>query len=131
MHCAPHLAGPVLHILPYNLTAVLPLQTKDVWRCVHLRTMLHHTGKVYAHPHDARKDTKAEQHEAAASEMNKQKKSYQKLDNAAIKKSPYLKHMPERLPSSIKRLESAEKKERLLQRRDRLEKAQIKRRNEQ
>ena len=63
--------------------------------------------------------------------MTKQNKSYQKLDNAAIKKSPYLKHMPERLPSSMKRLESAEKKERLLQRRDRLEKAQIKRRNEQ
>lgn len=63
-------------------------------------------------------------------EVNKQNKAFEKLDHAAIKKRPYLKHMPDKLPSSIKRLEAEEKKERLLQRRDRLEKAQIKRRNE-
>ncbi|MCB0368377.1 MAG: hypothetical protein KDD45_02790 [Bdellovibrionales bacterium] len=64
-------------------------------------------------------------------EMNKQNKAYEKLDKAAIKNRPYLKHMPERLPSSIKRLEADEKNERLHQRRDRLEKAKIKRRTEQ
>ncbi|MCB0415244.1 MAG: hypothetical protein KDD50_12980, partial [Bdellovibrionales bacterium] len=64
-------------------------------------------------------------------EMNKQNKAYEKLDKAAIKNRPYLKHMSERLPSSIKRLEADEKNERLHQRRDRLEKAKIKRRTEQ
>ena len=62
-------------------------------------------------------------------EMKSQNKSLQKLDQAAIRKQPYLQHMPERLPSSMVRLEQEEKKERLLKRRENLDRAKQKRRD--
>lgn len=62
-------------------------------------------------------------------EIKSQQKVMQKLDQAAIKKQPYLKHMPDRLPSSMARLEREEKKERLIQRKENLAKAQAKRRD--
>lgn len=60
-------------------------------------------------------------------EMKAQQKSLQKLDQAAIKRQPYLKHMPERLPSSMAKLQSEEKKERLIQRRENVNKSKQKR----
>lgn len=62
-------------------------------------------------------------------EQKTQQKALNKQDQKAIRRSPYLKHMPERLPSSLARLEQEEKKQRLITRRENLEKIKEKRRS--
>ncbi|MCB0444905.1 MAG: hypothetical protein KDC68_04485 [Gelidibacter sp.] len=64
-------------------------------------------------------------------EMKAQNQELKKMDQDAIKHRPYLKHMPDRLPSSMERLKQSERKERLIQRKENLAKAQQKRRETQ
>lgn len=63
-------------------------------------------------------------------EMKSQNKALKKLDQAAIQKQPYLKHMPDRLPSQAVKLEQGERKERIIQRKENLAKAQQKRKDQ-
>ena len=51
------------------------------------------------------------------------------VDKQAIRQQPFLKHMPDKLPSSQEKFKQEEKKENLAKRKDNLQKAQIKRRD--
>ncbi len=64
-------------------------------------------------------------------EMKKLNSNYKEMDKKAIKNRPFIQYMPNKLPSSIKKLEIAEKNERLHQRRERLVVNREKRRNDQ